>query len=167
MHAVDERRVEEAEEAGEDERLNRNLDQLLEELRVALPGIQVLLAFLLAVPFAKGFPQLDSFDRQVFLASLLLAAGAGVLLMAPSIHHRMLFRRGQKSFLVDTGTRLAIAGFTLLALAVSAALLVVSDFVAGRITAWIVFAGSLLAYGTVWFVIPLRRRSDVSASRER
>lgn len=144
-----------------DDRINRNLDQLLEELRVVLPGIQVLLAFLLTVPFATRFGRVDAFDRHVFLLALLLAAASSVLLMAPSMHHRLLFRRGQKAFLVELGSRLAIAGLTLLALAVTTALLVVVDVVAGRTTAWIVFAGSLALYGLTWYVVPLRRRSQL------
>jgi hypothetical protein len=145
----------------DDDRLNRNLEQLLEELRVVLPGIQVLLAFLLAVPFATRFGLVDAFDRRVFLVALLLAAASSVLLMAPSIHHRLLFHRGQKEYLVELGSRLAIAGFTLLALAVSTALLVVADVVEGRTTAWIVFAGSLVLYGATWYAVPLRRRSEI------
>jgi hypothetical protein len=154
-----------ADDGQEDERINRNLDQLLEELRVVLPGIQVLLAFLLAVPFATRFGRADSFDRHVFLAALLLAAASSILLMAPSIHHRLLFRRGQKVYLVELGSRLAIAGFSLLALAVSAALFVVADVVEGRTTAWIVLAASLALYGTTWFVVPLRRRSRIAVRR--
>jgi hypothetical protein len=150
-----------ADDVQDDERINRNLDQLLEELRVVLPGIQVLLAFLLAVPFATRFGRADAFDRKVFLASLLLAAASSILLMAPSIHHRLLFRRGQKVFLVELGSRLAIAGLSLLALAVSTALFVVADVIEGRATAWVVLVCSLVLYGVTWYVVPLRRRSEV------
>ena len=84
----------------DDERLNRNLDQLLQELRIVLPGVQVLFAFLLAVPFSSRFGDVDGFERDIYFAALLLSAVAVTLLMAPSMHHRILFRQAQKRYLV-------------------------------------------------------------------
>ena len=80
----------------EKERLNRNLDQLLQELRVVIPGVQVLFAFLLAVPFSTRFDRVDQFERVVYFIALLFAALSAVLLLAPSIQHRILFRHDQK-----------------------------------------------------------------------
>ena len=85
----------------EKQRLNRNLDQLLQELRVVLPGVQVLFAFLLAVPFSSRFGDVDDFERDVYFVALLLSAIAVALLMAPSIQHRILFRHDQKRYLVS------------------------------------------------------------------
>src|SRR3954454_20138986 len=102
----------------EHQRLNRNLEQLLQELRVVLPGVQVLFAFLLAVPFSSRFGDVDDFERDVYFVALLLSAIAVALLMAPSIQHRILFRHEQKRYLVHTGSMLTIAGMTALALAI-------------------------------------------------
>ena len=88
----------------EKERLNRNLDQLLQELRIVLPGVQVLFAFLLAVPFSARFGDVDDFERDVYFVALLLSAIAIVLLMAPSIQHRILFRHDEKRYLISLGS---------------------------------------------------------------
>src|SRR5262249_18261738 len=90
------------------ERLDRNTIELLNELRVASTGIQVLFAFLLVVPFNTGFSKLTSFDRYCYFVTLLCLAAAATLLIAPSMHHRLLFRQKEKDYLVRVGTRLAI-----------------------------------------------------------
>src|SRR4051812_385429 len=113
----------------ERERLNRNLDQLLEELRIALPGVQVLFAFLLAVPFSARFNRTTDLQQDVSFGPLVLAALASLLLIAPSVHHRILFRQGDKEQLVLTANRLALAGLTCLALAFTGALLLVTDVI--------------------------------------
>ena len=139
------------------ERLNRNLDQLLQELRVVLPGVQVLFAFLLAVPFATRFNQVDQFERVVFFVALLFASLAVVLLLAPSIQHRILFRHDQKRYLVQTGTRLAIAGMTALACSITLSLVLVAHFLYGIWAASIVGGCAVIAYGTIWYAVPLAR----------
>src|SRR5918997_3195753 len=105
----------------EKERLDRNLEQLLQELRVALPGVQVLFAFLLTVPFAQGFANLTDPQRELYFAVLLLTAVSTAFLIAPSANHRLLFRQRDKEHLVTISSRLAIAGLATLALAVSGA----------------------------------------------
>jgi Family of unknown function (DUF6328) len=142
----------------DEDRLNRNFDQLLQELRVVIPGVQVLFAFLLAVPFSTRFNRVDQFERVDFFIALLLAACAVVLLLAPSIQHRLLFRHDQKLYLVETGNRLTIAGMTALALAMTMALALVAHFLYGPWAAGVVSAFALVAYGTIWFAIPLARR---------
>src|ERR1700758_4382871 len=92
------------------ERADRELIELLNELRIVLPGITVLLAFLLAVPFAKGWPRVTPFQRDVFVVAFLSAAVSVALLTAPSSYHRLRFRYGDKTHLVKIGNRLAIAG---------------------------------------------------------
>src|SRR5438874_1677271 len=103
-------------EEKESERLGRNVTDLVNELRVAGTGIQVMFAFLLVVPFNSGWKNASSFDHCVYFIALLCIAIATVLLIAPSVHHRLLFRRHERAYLVHVGTRLAIAAAGFLAL---------------------------------------------------
>jgi hypothetical protein len=140
------------------ERLDRNTMELLNELRVANTGIQVMFAFLLVVPFQHGWQSVDGFERTVYFITLLLVALASFLLLAPSIHHRVLFRHGEKPFLVEVGNRFAIAGGIFLALGFVGILLLISDVVVGGVAPGIVAGLAALILGTLWFAIPLRRR---------
>jgi hypothetical protein len=148
------RRVSETEK----QRLNRNLDQLLQELRVVLPGVQVLFAFLLAVPFATRFNRVDTFERDVYFAALLLSAVAVVLLMAPSIQHRILFRHEQKRYLVSLGSALMIGGMTALAAAIVLSLVLVAHFLFGSVAAWTAGGLSFGAFALIWYALPIERR---------
>jgi hypothetical protein len=139
------------------ERLNRNLDQLLQELRVVIPGVQVLFAFLLAVPFSTRFVRVDQFERVVFFVALLFATFAVVLLLAPSIQHRILFRHEQKRYLVERGNRLVIAGMSSLAISMTLSLVLVTHFLYGIWAAAIVGGCAVIAYGTIWYALPLAR----------
>ena len=145
-------------EESEDERLNRNLDQLLQELRVVLQGVQVLMAFLLAVPFASHFDRVDNFERDLYFAALLLSVTSVLFLMAPSIQHRVLFRQHDKPYLVASGNAFAILGIAALGLAIVAALALVTHFLFGSATAWIVSACALAAFTGIWCLQPLGRR---------
>lgn len=151
-------------EETEDERLNRNLDQLLQELRVVLQGVQVLMAFLLAVPFASHFERVDDFERDLYFAALLLSATSVLFLMAPSIQHRVLFRHHDKRYLVSSGNVFAILGVAALALAIVAALALVTHFLFGSDAAWIVGVGAFAAFTGIWYGLPVGRR--VRAQRE-
>lgn len=145
----------------EHERLDRNFSELLQELRVAQPGVQVLFAFLLTVPFAQGFERATDFQRDVYGATLALSAIATACLIAPGAAHRLLFRHHQKRWLVFTGNRLAIAGLAALALAMLSAMLLVCDYLFSRTLAWAVFAAGALLFGLLWAALPLsRRRGD-------
>src|SRR5918999_2862223 len=115
----EERHPETGRRESDEERLDRNLQELLGELRVALPGVQVLFAFLLVVPFNPGFAEVTAFQEKLYLVTLLLAAAASALLIAPSVHHRILFRRQEKEFLVVTANRLVVIGLGCLALAMT------------------------------------------------
>jgi hypothetical protein len=99
------------------ERLNRELIELLNELRVALPGVQVLFAFLLIVPFSQGFSSVTTPQRYEYFATLLCTAVSTVLLIAPSSQHRLLWRQHERERRLQTGNRLTVAGLTFLALA--------------------------------------------------
>lgn len=101
----------------EHERLNRQLDQLLNELRVAMPGVQVLFAFLLAVPFQQRFGQVTDFQRMVYFVTLLSSAAASAFLIAPTAYHRIVFKERDKPMLVQISSRLALAGLAFLYIA--------------------------------------------------
>jgi hypothetical protein len=141
------------------ERLDRNLIELLNELRVALPGVQVLFAFLLVVPFNQRFLSATGFQRGVYLVTLLLTAAATVFLIAPSFHHRVLFRDQQKEQIVMVGNRLSLIGLTLLALAMTGVVLLVTDFVFGDGTAAITTGAVGVLFAVVWYAIPVRHRA--------
>jgi O-antigen/teichoic acid export membrane protein len=140
------------------ERLDRNTVELLNELRVAGTGIQVLLAFLLVVPFNNRFTRLSTFARTDYYVTLTCVAVAAVLLIAPSIHHRLLFRRAQKAFVVRVGNRLVIVAMAFLSAGLTGIMVLISDFLYGGAAAWV---AGVLAAGLVvgvWFVVPLIRR---------
>ena len=111
----------------DDERLDRELDQLLQELRVAMPGVQVLFAFLLAVPFQQRFAQVSEFQRTVYFVTLLASAAASALFIAPTAYHRLMFRGRDKPRLVALSSRLALAGLVALAVAMNGVILLVTD----------------------------------------
>ena len=144
-----------------DERADRNLTELLGELRVALPGVQVLFAFLLVVPFNRGFDDVTSFQRHLYLATLLCAAGATAFLIAPVVQHRIAFRLQDKEYLVVAANRLAIVGLTLLALAMIGAIVLVTDYIFGTTTTAIAGAFVALAFGVLWYAVPIRRRRQL------
>ena len=140
------------------EQLNRNLSELLGELRVALPGVQVLFAFLLVVPFSQGFTKVTGFQEKVYFVTLLCAAGASIFLIAPSVHHRVMFRQRQRPHLVQVAHRMALIGLSFLALAIIGVLMLVTDFLFGTAAATIVTVAATVLFAVVWFGLPLRRR---------
>jgi Family of unknown function (DUF6328) len=142
----------------EQERLNRNLAELLQELRVALPGIQVLFAFLLTVPFAQGFKEISEFEKKMYFGTLLATALSAALLIAPTAYHRVLFRQQEKASLVFVANRLAIAGIAVLALAMSSALLLITHLLFGTTAAVITTAAAVAVFAFLWALLPLRRR---------
>ncbi len=142
----------------EAERLDRNLAELLQELRVALPGVQVIFAFLLAVPFQQNFTKISEFQKKVYFATLLLTALSATLLIAPSAYHRLTFRYQQKHRLVFVSNRLAIAGLGALALAMSCAILLITDILFGTVATVVTTTLTLLMFALLWGALPLRRR---------
>jgi len=155
--AQQDRRAVEDEET-EKERLDRNLMELLGELRVALPGVQVLFAFLLAVPFAQGFTRVTSFQRDVYFFTLCCALAGTVCLIAPTPFHRLTFRLHQKRALVAIANRLTIAGLALVALAMTGVMLLISDVLFGAATAIVATALAATLFVLLWGVLPLRHR---------
>jgi hypothetical protein len=145
----------------EGERLDRNLGELLGELRVALPGVQVLFAFLLVVPFNARFAGLEAYQEHIYLVTLLFSGLATALLIAPTAHHRMTFRLQDKRHLVLSGNLYAIAGLASLAAAMTGAILLITDVVFGGATAAASTAFVAVTFIVLWYVIPLRRRRVV------
>ena len=140
-------------------RLNRNFDDLLQELRVSQNGTQILFAFLLTVPFSKGFAEVTSLQRGVYFSALLLAALSAAMLIAPAVMHRILFRRHHMSDLVSAASQVALGGQALLAVAVALSVFFVTDYLYGHALA-IVMALFVLAWTSVWFfVLPLYIRA--------
>lgn len=139
------------------ERYDRNLTELMGELRVALPGVQVLFAFLLVAPFNQRFGTVSKFERDLYLATLLCTLLASILLIAPTVVHRLAFRQGEKAYVVHTGNSLTIAGLSVLAIAMTSAILLVTHYLFGQTTAIITTAVVVGAFALIWFVLPLRR----------
>ena len=135
-----------------EERIDRKLLELLNELRVALPGVQFLFAFLLIVPFQQTVDRITDFQRDVHYVALVAAAVATALLIAPAAQHRVLFRQHDKENLLRRSHRSAFAGLLVLALAISAALLLVVDVLFSRTQAWVT-AGVLAALLLWWWVL--------------
>jgi hypothetical protein len=143
----------------EEERLDRNLGELLQELRIALPGVQVLFAFLLAVPFQQNFTKISDFDKKIYFATLLLTALSAALLIAPTAYHRLTFRYQQKHRLVFVSNRLSIAGLGTLALAMTCAILLITNVLFGTVATTVVTTFLVLGmFGVLWVALPLRRR---------
>jgi hypothetical protein len=140
------------------ERLDRNLSELLQELRVALPGVQVLFAFLLVVPFQQTFSEITPFQEKIYFVSLLLTAISASLLISPTAFHRMVFRHHEKKYLVFLANRLAIAGLGFLALAMIAAITLITDLLYGAVTTAIVSGLAFALFALLWFALPLQRR---------
>jgi len=142
----------------EAERLDRNLGELLQELRVALPGVQVLFAFLLAVPFQQEFTKVSEFEKEMYFATLLLTTLSAALLIAPTAYHRLTFRYQQKHRLVFVSNRLTIAGLGALALAMTCAVLLITHFLFGTVVTIVATAAVLTTFVLLWVALPLRRR---------
>ena len=138
-----------------EERHNRELIELLNELRVALPGVQVLFAFLLAVPFANGFPRLGGLDRDIFFVAFIATALSTVLLIAPSSYHRLRWRRHDKERMLRVSNSLTIAGLACLAVAITSAVFVITDFLFHHAWAALFTALVALAFLVFWYGLPL------------
>jgi hypothetical protein len=151
----------------EDQRLDRNLGELLQELRVALPGVQVLFAFLLAVPFQQNFSEITPFEKKVYFATLLSTAISAALFIAPSAYHRLTFHLQQKEQLVFLANRLAIAGLCFLALAMTGAIMLITDVLFGGVATAVFSAAALAMFVLLWGLLPLRQRIRLGRREER
>jgi len=148
------------------ERTDRQLNELLSELRVVLPGAQVLLGFLFTVPFATRFGRVTHLQRVAFFVCLLCAVAGTVLLMAPSVYHRVRWEHGGKKEVIAVAHQLFLAGTALVALAIVAAVFMVSDVLFGRIAGVIAASISGLAILLVWYALPLVHGRRAALSRQ-
>jgi hypothetical protein len=141
----------------DDDRRDRQMMELLNELRVALPGVQILFAFLLTVPFAQGFQRVTPTQKAIFYATLLSTIASTICLIAPSATHRLRFHRHDRTYLIETANSYLIAGLVLLGVAIVLALVMITDYLYDGVVVWlspVVVAATLLA---LWFVRPLAR----------
>ena len=148
-----------AEETHE-EQVNRELIELLNELRVALPGVQVLFAFLLAVPFSQRFGETTALQRDTFMVALLSTLAGSVFLIAPSAYHRIRFRDGDKEALLQISNTFAIVGLVFLAIGMTSVVFLVTDMIFKGLFTAVVTALTAGLFALVWFVLPLVRKSQ-------
>jgi hypothetical protein len=132
--------------------------ELLQEVRVAQTGTQILFAFLLGVPFTQRFGEVTSFQQTVYFGTLLAAAVASAFLIAPSAYHRILFRQKEKQFVIDASNVLIIVGLAFVALAMSGVILLITDLLYKETTTAIVTAAIVLVFVVLWYVVPITRR---------
>ena len=138
--------------------LDQEWIELLNEIRVLLPGVQVLFAFLLTAPFAAGFENVTELQRDVYALALMGALASTVCLVAPTTHHRIRWRKRDKEFMLHVANRSVIAGSAFLALSMSAAIFLVGDYLFDRWVATVATIGVATAFAVFWFALPLTRR---------
>jgi Family of unknown function (DUF6328) len=141
----------------EQDRTERQMAELLQELRVALPGVQILFAFLLTVPFAQGFQRVTGFQKNLFFATLLCTAISTACLIAPTATHRLRFHQRDRNYVIEVAHRLTIAGLVFLALAILGALTLITDFLYDGAGRWIWPALVAVVIAVLWFIRPALR----------
>ncbi|VVJ23073.1 Uncharacterised protein [Amycolatopsis camponoti] len=147
-----------AEHTGEtrNEQLTRNIGELLQELRVAQAGVQILFGFLLSVVFTDRFHDASGFEKSLHLSAVALAVAATALLTAPAAWHRLLFRTGSRERILTVGNRLVLVGLVCLAFAITSTVALIAKVVYGEIAMIVLAALCVLLFGILWFVMPLR-----------
>jgi uncharacterized protein DUF6328 len=141
----------------ERERTERQMAELLQELRIALPGVQILFAFLLTVPFAQGFQRVTAFQKDLFFATLLCTAISTACLIAPTATHRLRFHKRDRKYVIESANSLLIAGLVFLALAIIGAVALITDFMFDGAAPWIWPAIVAVVLAGLWFARPLAR----------
>jgi hypothetical protein len=152
------------------EKLMRNVAELLQELRVAQAGVQILFGFLLSVVFTDRFHDASGFEKALHLAAVVLAAAATALLTAPAAWHRLLFRTGSRERILTVGNRFVLAGLVCLALAITTVVALIAKVVYGGVAMVVIGVLSAVLFGVLWFVVPARLRppeDDPPARRPR
>ena len=145
-------------EESRQERVNRELIELLNELRVALPGVQVLFAFLLAVPFANGWSKVTESQKNIFFATLIATAISTACFIVPTAYHRLNFRQREKEAILKTSNNFAIAGIMFLALSMIGVIMLITDVIYSQTAAIVTGALAFLIFGGLWLGLPLIRR---------
>jgi len=156
---VDERRHE-----TELERADRNLVELLQEVRVVQTGVQILFGFLLTIAFQPKFEKLSSFQKGIYLGTLVAAATTLIMLTAPSSWHRLLFRQGDKEHLVEIANRFTVLGLASMGLTMVGVVMLLSDIAFPSWLTALVTAAAVIACSTLWYVMPLARRRSLRGS---
>jgi hypothetical protein len=141
------------------ERVDRELIELLNEIRVVLPGVQTLFAFLLILPFQQPFAEVSELERAIYVVALLGALASSVLLIAPSTHHRIRFREGDKRWLLEAGNRFLIGGTVCLGIAVAASAFLVVEYLYGSLIGNLLAAAAGAFLVWFWFGLPLTRKA--------
>jgi hypothetical protein len=149
-------------EESKQERLNRELMELLQELRVVITGVQILLAFLLTAPFQQRFAELPGSLRNAFFASIVCATLATALLLAPTAQHRLRWRAGDKERLLRTGNQLAIVGSVFLSAAIVLAVYVVTNVLFASDLALLTAGAFVVVFAGLWYILPMTWRSTSS-----
>ncbi len=144
------------------ERLARNINDLLQELRVALAGVQLLFGFLLSIIFTDAYRRASDVQRTAHLVAVLFAVLAVALMTAPAAWHRLLFRQGRRPEILRVSNRFAIAGLGCLAAAMSSTVFLLADVVLGGWPAILAGTVTVVCFGLLWFALPLRQRSATS-----
>jgi hypothetical protein len=139
-----------------DATLNRNWTELVQELRATQIGVQVLIGFLLAVPYTNRFETLDRFEKAAYLVVLSIAVTATAAVLAPIAYHRILFRRGLRPWLVETANTIARAGLVLAALSMCGVVFLAFDLAAGTTAGVVASLVAIVGYVVLWLVVPLR-----------
>jgi hypothetical protein len=147
------------------EKADRNLNELLQELRVAQTGVQVLFAFLLSVPFTQRFEALTHFERTTYYLAVLLAAAGALLLIAPTAYHRLLFHQGDKPHIVRVANALAIGGLACVALAITVVVMLITSVLYGSVAVAGAGAAAAALWTLTWLVAPLMRRWRIETGR--
>ena len=143
----------------EEVKRDRQMTELLQELRIALPGVQILFAFLLTVPFAQGFQKVTAFQRDLYFATLLATAASTICLIAPSATHRLRFHQKERGYIVESANRLLIAGLVFLAIAMVCAVALITDYLFGLGDSWFWPLLVALLLASLWFGRPLVRHA--------
>jgi hypothetical protein len=141
----------------EERKRDRQMMELLNELRVALPGVQILFAFLLTVPFAQGFQRVNETQKDLYYATLLATCAATICLIAPSANHRIRFHKRDRAYLIESANTFLIAGLVFLGIAIVLAVLLISDFLYDGVVVWLSPLVAGLVLGWIWFGRPLAR----------
>lgn len=147
-----------AEHESKAERLDRELEEMLQELRVALPGVQILFAFLLMVPFNDRFEEVTQLQRNIYFTALLCALVAVTCFITPTSYHRWRFREFDKERLITTSTWLTRVGLMFLGISLAGSVFFVTDFLFERVLAIVVSLGALGTIGSLWFALPIGRK---------
>ena len=142
------------------ERVNRELIELLNELRVALPGVQVLFAFLLAVPFSNGYSRITEFQKNVFFATLMATAISTACFIVPTAYHRINFREREKENILLRSNKFAIAGIMFLAVSMILAIILITDVIYSDTAAVVTGLLAFVLFGGFWLALPMLRRAE-------